>query len=138
MRGETMNLERVMYKLDILMFKLNNTITCSEGLHLIIIPKLVEEIERLGCVLKGKYVKSGRHVSLEFSCGNDHTCIYIELETTPIDFELDRLRAYYYVAGGKCGKFLEALRMIEREEREKGLFKRLKRALKGVKSHLAL
>jgi hypothetical protein len=125
-----------MYKLDILMFKLNNTITGSEGLHLIIIPELVEEIERLGCALKGKYVRSERHVSLEFSC--DSACICIELETTPIDLEFDRLRAYYYVASGKCGRFLEALRMIEREEREKGLFKRLKRALKGVKSYLAL
>jgi hypothetical protein len=101
--GRNMDLERVMCKLDTLMFKLNNTITNPDGLHLIIIPKLVEEIERLGCVHKGTYVKFGEYILLEFSCDNDHTGIYIKLEITPIDLEFDRLRAYYYIIGGKCG-----------------------------------
>jgi hypothetical protein len=96
------SLESIMYQLDLLVFKLSNTISSPEGLYLIIIPSIIERLEKFKCVFKGKRIGDYREIRLAFSCNNDRTCIYVVIELKPLSPEFDTLKAYYYIEGDRC------------------------------------
>jgi hypothetical protein len=98
------DIERLIYKLDVLYVRLNTVVATAESLFKLIIPGIIRDLKECGCEFHSMRVDNEtREVRMYFSFNNNKTCVCIVIETKrTIENNIIELKSHYYIQGASC------------------------------------